>query len=80
MKQMPESTSPIDQEKKHYQWAFPLAIFTIVYNLIEGLVVTWFGYHDETLALFGFSVDSFIEMISGIGIAHLLLEKAKGNP
>jgi divalent metal cation (Fe/Co/Zn/Cd) transporter len=31
------------------------------------------GYKDETLALFGFGVDSFIEVVSGIGIAVMIL-------
>ena len=33
----------------------------------------YFGAEDETLALFGFGVDSFVEVISGIGIAHMIL-------
>lgn len=49
-----------------------LALFTIIYNLIEGGVSTWMGAADETLALFGFGVDSFIEVISAIGVWHLL--------
>lgn len=52
--------------------AFYLAIFTIVYNLVEGLISIFFGLEDETLALFGFGVDSFVEVISGIGILHLI--------
>ena len=50
-----------------------LAIFTIGYNLIEGLVAIAYGISDETLALFGFGVDSFVEVISGIGILHMVL-------
>ena len=49
-----------------------LAIFTIVYNIIEGLVSIAYGISDETLALFGFGVDSFVEVISGIGILHMV--------
>ncbi len=52
--------------------AFILAIITIVYNVIEGLVSVYFGMEDETLALLGFGVDSFVEVISGIGILHLI--------
>lgn len=59
--------------------AFNLAVFTITYNFIEGIVATLLGYSDESLALFGFGVDSFIEMISGIGIAHMML-RIKRNP
>lgn len=61
------------KEKKLYNIALALAAFTIVYNLIEGIIATWFGYEDETLTLFGFGVDSFIELISGIGIMHMVL-------
>lgn len=57
----------------YYQWAIYLAGFTIVYNLAEGLVATIFGYSDETLALFGFGIDSFIEMISGVGILVMIM-------
>jgi divalent metal cation (Fe/Co/Zn/Cd) transporter len=55
-----------------YQRASYLAVFTIVYNLLEGAVSVWFGAVDETLALFGFGVDSFIEVISAIGVWHML--------
>ncbi len=58
---------------KLYRLAFGLSIFTIVYNLGEGLVSTLFGYEDESLTLFGFGVDSFIEVISGLGIAYMVL-------
>ena len=52
--------------------AFLLSIITIFYNLVEGLVSTFFGFQDETVALFGFGIDSFVEVISGIGIAHMV--------
>ncbi len=52
--------------------AYYLALFTIFYNLAEGLVSVWLGAADETLALFGFGVDSFIEVISAVGVWHML--------
>ena len=55
-----------------YRRANYLAIFTIFYNLLEGAVSVWLGAADETLALFGFGVDSFIEVISAIGVWHML--------
>ena len=55
-----------------YKVALALAIFTIIYNAVEGLVSTWFGYENGTLSLFGFGADSFIEVMSGIGIAHMV--------
>lgn len=56
-----------------YRKAGMLAAFTIVYNIVEGIVSVWFGAADETLALFGFGVDSFVEVISGIGVWHMVM-------
>jgi len=50
-----------------------LSIVTIVYNIFEGLVSVYFGTADDTLVLLGFGVDSFVEVISGIGILHMVL-------
>ena len=67
-------------DNKHlYKIAFGLAIFTILYNLAEGLIATYLGYEDESLTLFGFGADSFIEMISGFGIAHMIF-RIQRNP
>ena len=66
-------------EEKLLQRAFLLSLFTIFYNLAEGMVSLLFGYEDGTLALFGFGVDSFIEVASGIGIAIMIL-RIKQNP
>jgi divalent metal cation (Fe/Co/Zn/Cd) transporter len=56
-----------------YKIAFGLAVFTILYNIAEGLISMYFGYKDESLTLFGFGADSFIEVLSGLGIAHMVL-------
>lgn len=52
--------------------AFVLSLITIFYNIAEGVISVYFGAGDDTLALLGFGVDSFVEVISGIGIAHLV--------
>ncbi len=65
--------------RKLYRTAFGLAVFTIAYNITEGLVSTYLGYEDESLALFGFGADSFIEVVSGLGIAHMVL-RIERNP
>jgi len=57
---------------RYWQYALWLALFTIFYNLLEGLVSIFFGASDETLTLFGFGVDSFIEVMSGIGILAMI--------
>ena len=53
-----------DIEMRAFRWALQLTAFTIGYNFLEGTVSTLLGFQDETLALFGFGVDSFIEVIS----------------
>lgn len=53
--------------------AFVLSLITIFYNIAEGLISVYFGAGDETLVLLGFGVDSFVEVISGVGIAHMIL-------
>jgi hypothetical protein len=53
---------------QQYKLALGLSIFTIVYNTLEGVVSVLMGARDETLTLFGFGLDSIIEVISGIGI------------
>ncbi len=58
---------------KYWQYALWLALFTVFYNLAEGLVSIYFGAHDEALTLFGFGLDSFIEVVSGIGILFMVL-------
>ncbi|MBP1663027.1 MAG: rane protein [Bacteroidetes bacterium] len=68
-----KQTKPAENSKQLYKQAFGLALFTIIYNIAEGLVSIWLGYEDESLALFGFGVDSFIEVISGLGIAHMII-------
>lgn len=62
-----------------FRVAFGLAIFTIVYNVIEGVISTYLGFEDESLALFGFGIDSFIEVISGLGIVHMIV-RIQQNP
>lgn len=64
---------------RYYNYALWLAIFTIVYNLLEGLVSVYFGAQDEALTLFGFGVDSFIEVMSGIGILAMVI-RIRQNP
>lgn len=56
-----------------FQYALYLGLFTVFYNLLEGLVSIYFGAADETITLFGFGVDSFIEVLSGIGIVAMVL-------
>lgn len=64
----------IKQNKKLLQTALWLAILTIAYNVIEGMVSIYYGLSDETLSLLGFGVDSLVEVISGTAILHMVLK------
>jgi len=64
---------------KYWTYALWLALFTIFYNLAEGLISIFFGISDEALTLFGFGVDSFIEVMSGIGILAMVI-RIRQNP
>jgi len=63
-------------EKDKSYWlsiSLVLCVLTIVYNLVEGLISVYFGTSDDTLALLGFGLDSFVEVISGLGILHMVI-------
>jgi divalent metal cation (Fe/Co/Zn/Cd) transporter len=67
------SSDEVAQAKLNlYKRASLLAQITIFYNLIEGLVSVFFGAADETLSLLGFGIDSFVEVLSGIGIWNMV--------
>ncbi len=66
-------------KKNFWGYALWLAVFTIFYNIAEGLISIFFGISDESLTLFGFGVDSFIEVMSGVGIFAMVL-RIRQNP
>ena len=69
----------LEPKVKLYRRAFLLAKITVFYNVVEGLVSVFFGVEDETLSLFGFGLDSFVEVLSGIGIWQMV-RRIKYNP
>jgi len=62
----------ISANDKLYAWAKNLALITILYNIAEGLLSVYFGLEDESMSLFGFGLDSFVEVVSGTGIWHMI--------
>ncbi len=68
-----------DPDERLWLRARSLALFTVFYNLAEGLVSVWFGIEDEALTLFGFGADSFIEVISGVGVLAMV-ERIRHHP
>lgn len=73
------TTLTASTSEKFWNYALWLALFTIFYNLAEGLISVFFGISDEALTLFGFGVDSFIEVMSGIGILAMVI-RIRQNP
>jgi divalent metal cation (Fe/Co/Zn/Cd) transporter len=63
--------------QRDYKNALYLSLFTILANLVEGTFSTILGQRDGTLALFGFGLDSFIEVISAVGITVMILRIAR---
>ena len=67
------ASAEVDQAKQNlYKRALLLAQITVFYNLVEGLVSVFFGAEDQTLSLLGFGIDSFVEVLSGIGIWYMV--------
>jgi divalent metal cation (Fe/Co/Zn/Cd) transporter len=66
-------------QANYWQFALWLAVFTVLYNIAEGLISIFFGVSDESLTLFGFGADSFIEVMSGLGILAMVI-RIRQNP
>lgn len=63
---------------KLWRAAYWGSLITIAYNVFEGIASVLLGGSDETLSLFGFGLDSFVEVISGLGVFHMII-KIKRN-
>lgn len=76
------NTLIVEKSRKYsklVKMAILLSLITIIYNIAEGLVSIFFGLKDETLVLFGFGADSFVEVISGLGIFHMIIRMKNGT-
>ncbi len=69
----PPSDAPPDAWMAYARF---LALVTVAYNVVEGLVSIGFGASDDSVALFGFGADSFIE----VGSALLVLWRLRAAP
>jgi divalent metal cation (Fe/Co/Zn/Cd) transporter len=63
--------SIVDWERR----ALWLARATIAWNVVEGLVAMGFGWDDGSVALFGFGVDSWVE-VGSAGVVYWKLTRA----
>jgi divalent metal cation (Fe/Co/Zn/Cd) transporter len=64
----------VDWERR----ALWLARATMAWNLLEGLVAMGFGIQEESVALFGFGVDSWVE-VGSAGVVYWKLTKKTGS-
>lgn len=55
--------------------AFHLSLFTVGYNIIEGIIAITAGVFARSSALIGFGVDSFVESLSG----SVMIWRFQGN-
>lgn len=53
------------KDPRLYKKALLLSYFTVVYNILEGIVSTFVGLLVGSIALVGFGLDSFVESLSG---------------
>ncbi|AKK03585.1 cation transporter [Corynebacterium epidermidicanis] len=60
--------------------ALVLAIFTICYNLVEGVLSVWSGRGAGLEVMVGFGLDSFIESLVAILVALRLRGRLSGEP
>jgi divalent metal cation (Fe/Co/Zn/Cd) transporter len=72
-------TDEVDVRPSLYKLGWGLSLLTLLYNILEGTISMSLGYRDETLALFGFGADSFVEVISAAGVAVMIARILK-NP
>lgn len=68
-----------EAEEKLYNRALAFASFVFFYNIAEGFIAMGMGYTDESLTLFGFGADSFIEVASNLGVIYMI-RRIKQNP
>ncbi len=55
-----------------------LVAATLLYNIIEAVIALWFGVEAESIALFGFGLDSVIECAAATVMLWRLYEEARG--
>ncbi|MDU0479207.1 cation transporter [Staphylococcus chromogenes] len=60
--------------------ALGLAVFTVIYNLVEGALSVWSGRGAGLEVMIGFGLDSFIESLVAILVALRLRGRLTGDP
>ena len=65
--------------KKSFNTALYLSVATILISMLEGVASVYFGYEDGTITLFGFGIDSLIEVVSALGV-YVMIKRIINNP
>ncbi len=73
--EIPAVASRVD----HLHNAIRLEYFTIIYNVLEGIVSLVLGGLASSIALIGFGLDSFIESFSGVVVLWRFRREAQGQ-
>ena len=76
-----ESTSvqPDDRHHRLLRTGFRLEVFTVSWNVLEGVIAAAAGVLAGSVALIGFGVDSFIETASGAVVGWRLYTELRGR-
>ena len=67
-----------ERYRKHLWWGGGLVVATMAYNTVEAVVALWTGYHDRSVSLEAFGLDSIIEWALGAVLVWRLWVEAKG--
>lgn len=69
----------MNERYKHLRRGFWLEIFTVLWNVLEGVVAVAAGTVSGSVALIGFGVDSFVETASALVVGLRLRAELRGR-
>jgi len=69
----------MDERLKLVRRGLYLSILTVAWNVVEGIVALIYGIAADSVALFGFGIDSFIESASGVVVGFRFFFELKGQ-
>ena len=69
----------MDERSKLVRRGFYLSVFTVSWNVIEGIIAVVFGAIAGSVALLGFGIDSFVESTSGVVVGWRFSYEMRGR-
>ena len=76
---MPTSAKQAKSRKSLLERGWRLAIVTVAWNVLEGIIAVTAGAVAGSIALTGFGIDSGIETVSGVVVGWRLRQELRGN-